>query len=322
MDDLVIAQAAAVPALSATSDMPTVTEAPAPEVVEAAVETPKADELPKADDTPVSEPVSEPDTNVADAKAKTSRGVQKRLDELTAQRIAAENVAAEAQAANKRLMDLLEKRLAPEPPKEPELQRPKRSEFEDPDAYDEALVNYAAAKGAREAEAKLTAKQAEAQAEAERKANEDAAKRETQTIQTSLTERREKALQKYEDFADVAENHDVKISTAMATAIIDAGDIGIDVQYHLGKNPEMAEKIAAMTPTKAAIEIGKLAVQLEAEAEPVVRPAQSRKVTAAPEPVAKSKTAKAAATGPNPETESGDEYYARRCAELGRKAIR
>lgn len=85
----------------------------------------------------------------------------------------------------------------------------------------------------------------------------------------------EKASEKYDDFEDVAFRPDVTISQAMFEAMADSEYIA-DIAYHLGKNPDQAQRIARMTPFAAAREIGRIEANFTAKPKP--------EATAAPAP--------------------------------------
>lgn len=77
--------------------------------------------------------------------------------------------------------------------------------------------------------------------------------------------------EKYADFDDVAEStgdllrsKNLKFSTAMMGALYETEN-SHDIVYHLGKNPEEAERIARLSPYAQAKEIGKLEDKLSAK---------------------------------------------------------
>lgn len=65
------------------------------------------------------------------------------------------------------------------------------------------------------------------------------------------------------DFEAVAFNSAVQASEAVVEAVV-MSDNGPAVAYHLGKNPAEAARISALSPTLAAIEIGKIESKLNA----------------------------------------------------------
>ena len=213
------------PALSATSDLP----ADVPAVVKAPP-TSASNEAPSKDAAvPADKPVDakddsatktehvedEPDSGeqgdatdaapVADAKAKTPRGVQKRLDELTAQRAAAEQRAVEADKRAAEAIELANRLSREKSEKEAAIAaaepRPTRDKFDDPDKYDAALIDWSARQTARSTEAQIEKRRAE-----ERQADELRQQKQDQsTRQKEWGQKREKALQEMPDYAEVAE---------------------------------------------------------------------------------------------------------------------
>ena len=121
-----------------------------------------------------------------------------------------------------------------------------------------------------------------AEALAERKAEELLARREAARQQAELLEayheREEAARDKYDDFEMVAYNPNLPVTEAMAQSI-QASDIGPDVLYFLGSNPNEAARISRLNPILQAKEIGKVEASLMSN--PPVR-----KTSTAPAPIA------------------------------------
>lgn len=324
------------PPLSATSDMPTVVavEKPAPVEPKAPAESEvlraeppiKIDSKPegeKPDGDTQREAVEPTAEELAEAAKKAAREdntdpavkreITKERNKARAAdeaRKAAEAKADKLEADVGRLAEAVEK-LTNKPAERVEDPRPARDKFEDPQAYDDALVAWSARQATeiatREAEAKaLETRNAE---EAERAANEQ--KAQTEKIAAEWATRREKAIEKYPDYAEVAESDDLQISLPMSFAILNAGDAGPELIYRLGKNPEEAARISALTvpdgrggmiPNAPAqvFELGKLAAKLSAP----------KPVSRTPDPItpigARERASEKAA-----EEQSMDEYAAR-----------
>lgn len=121
-----------------------------------------------------------------------------------------------------------------------------------------------------------------AEALAERKAEELLARREAARQQAELLDayhdREEAARDKYDDFEQVAYNPNLPVTEAMAQSI-QASDVGPDVLYWLGSNPNEAARISRMSPILQAKEIGKIEASLSSN--PPVR-----KTSTAPAPIA------------------------------------
>ncbi len=164
---------------------------------------------------------------------------------------------------------------APRTP-EPAAPRPRRDQFDTPDAYDAAVDQWVMAETGRVAretvlQAQETAAQA-AQARRTQEATEGEQRRQREHMEalaTSWGRQRAEAVARYPDFATVAERPDIQITPAMAAAIMQTAN-GADVAYHLGKTPTEAARIAALPPIQQAFELGRLAATIGAPKAPAV----------------------------------------------------
>lgn len=172
--------------------------------------------------------------------------------------------------------------------------KPKPDQFETVGDYFEALADW-------KAETKL--------AERDRK-TEEASTRTRQAEHAKTWGNREaEARTRYSDY-DEALAEDVRISRSMHDMILES-DVGPDVAYWLGKNPVEAQRIASLSPTAAAREIGKI----EARVAPPDKPAVVvRSASSAPAPI--SPVSKAAKTEADPDKMSADEWAAMRNKQL------
>lgn len=257
------------PALSATSDMPTV-EAPAK--VETKVEEAATEQAAEPTQETAATETQETQTGevAAEPPAKEPRGVGKALkerdDQIAAERKRADDLAAQVKESNERLArleKLMEK--ANEPPAPQEAPRPKREEFNDPDAYEEALIEWSGNRAAAVAQKKLADAQAEADAKrvadeqaAEQKALQDEADRQWNEVRSKHMERVEKAEAAWDDYKTVTEADDLKITPNMAYTIMQLEN-GPAIAYHLGKTPAEAERISKLPVPMQIAEIGRLA---------------------------------------------------------------
>ena len=132
---------------------------------------------------------------------------------------------------------------------------PPADQFESPEAYVEAL----ATKKAEE----LVVRQKQAQ--------------ERSAIESAYADRVEVALDRYPDFEQVAYSQNHPVTDVMAE-VIQASEAGPDIAYWLGSNPKEAARIARLSPTLQAKEIGVIEAKLAA-APPV------KKTTSAPAPI-------------------------------------
>ena len=224
-----------------------------------AEETETVDELLKRDNTPT-------------WMKKTIAQERNRRREADAK---AEKMAADLAAAQKRIDEALAKvaELTPPPaPPKPETPRPMREAYTTPEAYDAAVDAWGEQTARVAAERAVADREAAARHEAEEKARTDAeAAQQTamQTMQEAHRTRRETALSKYADYAEVAESDATRIDVPTAVAIMQAEN-GPDIAYHLGKNPAEAARIAALTPQQQVFEIGRLSATLAQPTRPAV----------------------------------------------------
>lgn len=154
--------------------------------------------------------------------------------------------------------------------------RPTRDTFDDPDAYDTALTEWAQREGERKAAEKIAAEVARTEQEAAArqaealKAAQDA---EATRLSAAWEVKRAKATEKYGDYEQVTNADDLQITPIMAVRITRTEN-GADVAYYLGQNKAEAARIAAMTdPTDQVAEIALIASRL---ATPAARAPRAR----------------------------------------------
>lgn len=158
-------------------------------------------------------------------------GVQKRIDELTRARREAERQAEYWQG------------VATQTAPEAQGDKPSRDDYAEQDDYIEALTEW-------KAEQAVTRVQRESANHARQSAWEA---REAQT-KASIP-----------DYDAVVPVSTVPIKPHVVEALMDA-DAGPSLAYHLAKNPDVAARLNAMTPTRAAIELGRIETTLTAPA--------------------------------------------------------
>ena len=98
-------------------------------------------------------------------------------------------------------------------------------------------------------------------------------------------ERAKKLAATHDDYEDVVASIEVdETRTVLAMrAALGSSDIGPQMLYHLGKNPKEIERITALPPEKALLELGKL----EAKLSPKASSNQPPKVSKAAEPISR-----------------------------------
>lgn len=113
-----------------------------------------------------------------------------------------------------------------------------------------------------------------------------------------------------DDYHTVTRSNDLKITGEMVQ-VLQGTDKGPEVLYHLGKHPEIAEKLANMSPLQMAREIGRI------EASQLVKPASTTK---APAPVPKisgvEKSTTVKADSPDSDKLSTEEWLKRRQKQI------
>lgn len=283
------------PALSATSDMPVAKPAdPAPAAdLSTGSEVDGKAKPDKPADTGAEKPAG--DTAPKPQKADETPPAIKR--EITIERNRRREAEAKAAKAEADLSEAL-KALNRTTPKAdaPSERKPQRDAYDDPDAYDAALIEWAA----KDAQGKAEAKVNEDRVKADRQA-------EVQKTVDTWNERREAFMADHPDYEEVAESDETKISGPMGAYLMEAED-GPQLAYWLGQNREEAARIAKLTPVKAVAELGRIAERL-ATPPPKAQPKPK------PEPI-KPVGARNNAGPKDANEESMDEYGARRLAEL------
>lgn len=217
-----------------------------------------------------------------EAQTPKKKGFQKRIDKLTK----------EKRELEARLSALEQKfQQGNQQSTQPAAKSNAKPVSENFNSYDEFL----------EALADWKVDERERQREAQRAQQEQQAKAQEQ--QKSFGQRVEAAREKHEDFDEVAGRDDVIIPPAAAQAIVEATD-GAEIMYHLGKHPEIAEKLQGLSPYQQVLEIGRIS---QSFAQPT--PKKAAPVSKAPAPV-KTVAGKASKTTLTPGEMDIDTYRA------------
>jgi hypothetical protein len=181
-----------------------------------------------------------------ETKPETKDAVQKRIDEITKKRRTAER---ERDFEKKKRLELeaeVKKLKAAIPAKD----KPKKEDFEDQDAYIEALVDWKAdqkIKGVQEEAVKVT--------------EEDTEKEALQEFNDKIVSAVEQGREKYKDF-DQLVMVDTLIMPPEMTSIILESEIAADIMYYFGSNPDESAEIAKLSPLKAAKKIAEIEAEL------------------------------------------------------------
>lgn len=181
----------------------------------------------------------------AEPEEKKPKGVQKRIDELTANWRGAErdrdywrDMAMKAQQSETK---------QPEPPSAPSGERPKLDDYQSYEEYTEALTDW-------KLDQRMAAQTKEAQ--------DREAQAQQQQAQFQFNQRAQTVREDHPDFDAVVGNPTLPISEAMMDAAY-ASEKGPEVLYYLGQNPEEAHRIAQLQPIQAAMEMVRVEQSLE-----------------------------------------------------------
>lgn len=194
------------------------------------------------------ENVADPSPAVTDADDKP-KGVGKRIDELTRNW-------RETERDRDYWRDLAMRNQPSQPkaePSEPAEEKLKTlADFEYDDAkYQSYIFDEAQKRAVKAARGELTADQ-----------ERQAAQRRKESFRGRSTD----FAKTVEDYDSTVRNPRLHITADMAEVIEDSDD-GPALAYHLGKNPEVADKIAQLPPKAAARELGKIEARLAYERE-------------------------------------------------------
>lgn len=249
-------------------------------------------------DEPKDPPKDDP-KNGDDGGKEGKNRFQQRIGELVEKRRAAESEAERVRRENEELRSKLEALSARAEPIKEEP-RPKRDAFASDEDYLEAVSDWKANQKLAERERE----HAEAQAKA---------------AQTQLTKQwqaaQARAIAEIDDYKTVIEASDVQLPGHLHQAILES-EVGPHMAYYFAKHPDEAKRFAAMSPTTALRQLGKLEDRLmEDDPKPEPKPTPAPEKSKAPPPVTPVKDGRALDPGP---AQNFEEYRARRLAEQKR----
>lgn len=178
------------------------------------------------------------------AKEEKKGGWQKRIDKLTERNYQLQAERAELIATVQRLQGQPAEARRPAPTAKA---RPKPEDFKDYDAYIEGVADW-------KSEQKINQyRRQEAVA---------AQNAELQETFENYSKKLGKFREQHDDFDEVVgESDSILIPRAAQVAIISLEN-GPEIAYHLGKNPELCEKLLEMTDVQAVMEVGRLSSSL------------------------------------------------------------
>lgn len=205
--------------------------------------------------------LSEEERIEALAREKARRYAQKRIDRLTWEANEAKRKAEELEAK-------LRERQERQP--DPLAARPKMEDFQDYEAYLEALADWKAEEKAQRLREELKAESEKTRAKTEADRRMEAFRAAESKFRATVTD--------YDEAIQDAQ--DTPMTQVMFDVILES-EVGPNLLYHLAKNPDEAERIAHLSPARQAAEIGKLEDKLAQQ----LKDPQKPKASNAPPPV-------------------------------------
>lgn len=265
--------------------------------VETTAETPEVEGVVEAEQAKTSEATEnttgnpEPTEEPAEAEQKAEEERRSRNKRRNEKRRRKQQEAREAaERARKLEEDATRKREAVK-----SLKRPKADDYADLDEFNAALATFTTLGALDEREAARLQDEARQAKEAAERIKQE----QQMELQQTWTSQVEDGRSRYADFDAVALGN-APINDAMAEVIVES-EMGADVAYFLGKNPDVAHAMAGGSKLEIARAIGRIEAQLENAPKP-------KTTTTAPEPATPVKGG--AGAGKSPEKMTPDEYRA------------
>jgi hypothetical protein len=181
---------------------------------------------------------------------KPSRGVQKALDRLTAEREEARQQASAATAALATLVMQNQQRQAPRVAPPQVDQEPKREKFNDWETYNRAATRYDSRQEVRQELGNFLRTIANEQ-------NQQAIAQEANRLARKVMDSNAKAPERFPDWEDAVVSSDVPMPRSLAHAITLSDDPAL-VMHHLGIHPEEHERVNQMSPAEQLLYVGKV----------------------------------------------------------------
>jgi hypothetical protein len=226
--------------------------------------------------------VKKEETPTDPPQKKDETKTEKRIGELTKKWRTAQREADFLKTQSAKRISELEEELQKLKSKVPAEDKPKREDFEDDEAFLEALADWKIDTKLKAAEGK------------EKKVKEDTEEKSVvDEVYEVMDQMIETGREKYDDFDAVAMDKDLMITTAMTELILES-EISADIMYYLGQNPDEAAEIAKLTPLKIAKRFVEIELKLaesekeeeEEESAPPAKPSVvKKKLTKTPEPI-------------------------------------
>ena len=248
------------------------TEAAAPEATETATEEtgiasePTEEEKQAAQDAKDAEDAEKREAAIRASKEGTPEWLQKKIDKEVKRRATLEGELTKEREARIRTEERL-RLLEEQGTKKPETKS--ATEAEEPEFPD--MDNFASKKEWQDAVKKynkdlVAFELAKSESAREAKQNENQQKTAQSQAATEWSKRVVNIVKlgekDYADFNEVTHQDNLRLTPAMATAIVELDDDGHHVEYFLGQNLDEQERISKLSPVKQQMEIGRIADKL------------------------------------------------------------
>lgn len=178
---------------------------------------------------------------------KPKGGFQKRIDRLTRRNYELEErlqrLADQHEDVLNRLAGKHEEKIEPKG-------KPDSAQYQNIEDYLEALADWKAEQKAQAVYEKVRAEEAK-QSENER----------LKQVFDSYNQRVSQARGRIDDYDETVNRTDIQVPQSVQLAVFELEN-GPDIVYHIGKHPELAEKLCNMSPLAAVAEIGRISASL------------------------------------------------------------
>lgn len=196
--------------------------------------------------------------------------VQKRINELTAEKYANQKLAEQLAEQNARILAMLEGR---DKPKQPEGE-PKREQFEEYEDFITARAEWRAEQKALQIIERSQATQKEESSKRERESAE-------KTVEKQFLERRAVVEKEYPDFKEVVEDWEPNLPDSVVEMIVRIPE-GALLSYHMAKNPELEKQFRDQPDYMHGVLLGQLIATLKSPAKVTAAPAPGKTVASKP----------------------------------------
>lgn len=207
---------------------------------------------------------------------KRRESIQRRMDELTAEKYAARKEAEELREMNRRMLALVEGKQ----PQTSASAEPQRDQF---DSYEDFVTARAEYRAEAKAQAAVKAELERFQRESKEAQARTAQETEARTVEREFLQRRAEAEKRFPDFREVVNDWEPKIPAEVADLIMRLPD-GPSISYHLAKTPALEAQLRDAPAHMQAVILGEIRATLksatsETKAPPPGKPVSSKSAT-------------------------------------------